>query len=436
VGAPWDTGVSPQTREGSGEEFRAARFIANELAAAFVKDLQREGQAEEHQVSSIKVVMALVACAAGILPAQTISPPTPTGPYSVGRIRWDWVDESRADTVEPSGGKREIVVWVWYPATPKPGAVPAEWLPGKWGELYASELWRLQPDDVKPLEPGAALPLHAHAYPDAPAAAGGQRFPVLVFSPGFGVLPTTYTALIEDIVSHGYIVAGIVPTYFVPVTMFDDGRVVSGRSLGPMVSLSMLVADIGFTLNQLARLDSDATSSLHGRFDLERIGLLGHSRGGATSFQAAKEDPRVKAVVDLDGTLIGNVAQEGLGKPLALILSGDFLKQQRELEAAAKDDPRRRVLDAYDLVFRSGSPGYRVILPSTTHMSFSDVGWLPFLSDSYKAMLGAMDCTRALRVAEDYIEAFFDQHLKGKPSELMMAPSTDYPEARFEANGQ
>lgn len=69
-------------------------------------------------------------------------------------------------------------------------------------------------------------------------------------------------------------------------------------------------------------------------------------------------------------------------------------------------------------------------------MSFSDVGWLPFMSDSYRATLGAIDPGRALRVAEDYIEAFFDRHLKGKVSPLMKAPSAGYPEARFETNSQ
>jgi dienelactone hydrolase len=351
-------------------------------------------------------------------------------------MRFDWVDESRDDTVAQSGGKREVVVWIWYPAKPGNGAVPAEWLPGKWGALYVAELRRLQPNDLPPPTAGSAPPPSVHAYQDAPMIGGQQRFPVLVFSPGFGVLPTTYTALIEDIVSHGYIVAGIVPTYFVPVTVFSDGRTVSGRSLGPLVSLSTLVGDIVFTINQLTKMDGDRTSVLNARLDLARIGLFGHSRGGATSLQAAKEDQRVKAVVDLDGTLIGSVAQQGLAKPLALILSGDFLAQQREVEAAPKDDPRRRVLDAYDLVFRSGSPGYRVILPSTTHMSFSDLSWLPFISDSYKAKLGAMDRARALRVSEDYIEAFFDQHLKEEPSPLMKASSIRPPEATFEKNSQ
>ena len=250
------------------------------------------------------------------------------------------------------------------------------------------------------------------------------------------MLPTTYSALIEDVVSHGYIVAGIVPTYFVPVAMFDDGRVVKGRSLGPMVSLSTLVGDIEFTLNQLAKMDADPASILRGRLDLERTGVFGHSRGGATSLQAAKEDARVKAAVDIDGSLLGSVAQQGVAKPVALIMSGEFLAQQRELEGAPQDDPRRRVLGAYDVVVGSGSPGYRVILPATTHMSFSDTGWLPFMADSYKATLGAIDPERALRVAEDYIEAFFDQSLKGKATALMQAPSTEYPEARFETSGQ
>ena len=60
--------------------------------------------------------------------------PVPTGPYEVGRTEFDWVDKSRPDPDSPSG-HREIVVWLWYPASPKNGAEPAELMPGKWGEL-------------------------------------------------------------------------------------------------------------------------------------------------------------------------------------------------------------------------------------------------------------------------------------------------------------
>jgi dienelactone hydrolase len=380
-------------------------------------------------------IAALCTCAVPGLVAQTVALPTPTGPYAVGRTRFDWVDPSRPDIVDTgSSSKREIVVWVWYPAAPTGKNVAVDWLPGKWGDLYASELRRVQPDEVQPATPAGMQPVLAHAYQDAPVTAGREKYPVLVFSPGFGVLPTTYTALIEDIVSHGYVVAGIVPTYFVPVTMFDDGRTAAGRSLGPVVSLSTLVGDVGFTIDRLTVINAEPTSPLRGRLDLERVAAFGHSRGGATSLQAAKQDPRITAAVDIDGTLLGSVAQLGIAKPVAIILSGEFLGQQRALESAPPDDPRRRVLDAYDLVFRSASPGYKLILPATTHMSFSDMGWLSFMSDSYKAQLGSIDRARALRVTEDYLEAFFDQHLKGMPSPLLAAPSPHYPEVRFETH--
>jgi predicted dienelactone hydrolase len=386
----------------------------------------------KRRIFGLLCLVALCAYPAMDARAQTITLPTPTGPYSIGRVRYDWVDQSRADTIDAAaGGKREIVVWVWYPATPKADTAHAEWLPGPWEELYASALQRMQPDDVKLQSQGVDHAVSVHAYRDAPVAAGHDRYPVLVFSPGFGVLPTTYTALIEDIVSHGYIVAGIVPTYFVPVAMFDDGRVVPGRSIGPIVAQTTLVGDVAFTLDELQKVDTAAASPLHDRLDLTRVGVFGHSRGGATSFQVAKENARVKVAVDIDGTLVGSVAQQGVAKPLALILSGEFLAQQQMLESAPPDDPRRRVLEAYDVVLRSASPGYRVILPATTHMAFSDMPWLPMMSASYKQTLSSIDPTRALRVAADYLEAFFDQHLKGKPSSLLERPSDQYPEARL-----
>jgi dienelactone hydrolase len=44
-----------------------------------------------------------------------------------------------------------------------------------------------------------------------------------------------------------------------------------------------------------------------GRPDLTRIGMLGWSFGGATSLQMSRDDPRVKAAVNYDGDLFGDV---------------------------------------------------------------------------------------------------------------------------------
>src|SRR5713101_10037305 len=46
-----------------------------------------------------------------------ITLPTPTGPFAVGRALYDWVDDETLDALAPvPGTKRELLVWIWYPA--------------------------------------------------------------------------------------------------------------------------------------------------------------------------------------------------------------------------------------------------------------------------------------------------------------------------------
>ena len=57
--------------------------------------------------------------------ASETSLPQPTGPFAVGRTVDDWVDEATVDLLAPvAGTKRELLVWVWYPATP--GLAPVD----------------------------------------------------------------------------------------------------------------------------------------------------------------------------------------------------------------------------------------------------------------------------------------------------------------------
>src|SRR5207247_9787550 len=43
----------------------------------------------------------------------TLSPPT--GPYAVGRMEFDWIDQSRPDPFVSGKQNRELDVFVWYP---------------------------------------------------------------------------------------------------------------------------------------------------------------------------------------------------------------------------------------------------------------------------------------------------------------------------------
>ncbi len=127
--------------------------------------------------------------------------PAPTGPYAIGRKEFDWVDKSRPDHDSPSG-QREIAVWLWYPASPKNSAEAAEWMPGRWGELllpYYLSKRRSSGTTLSEVEAGLKKypisTIRTRAYPDAPILHGKKRFPVLLFEPGFGMLPFFYTTM-------------------------------------------------------------------------------------------------------------------------------------------------------------------------------------------------------------------------------------------------
>jgi pimeloyl-ACP methyl ester carboxylesterase len=366
---------------------------------------------------------------AGPARATTQSPlPAPTGPYQVGRAEFDWVDTSRPDPDSP-GGHREIVVWLWYPASPKNKADAAEWMPGKWGELLLPDYLSKRRSAAAPLSEYEAglkkYPIHTirgHACPDAPFLHGKKgKFPVLLFEPGFGMPPFFYTTLIEDLASHGYIVTGIIPTYYTHYNVFADGRVShTFKSAGANASLPVWTGDLVFTLNQLEKLNADAEGRFHERLDFTRVGAFGHSFGGAASVQAAKDDARIRAALDLDGTLAGGVVESGLAKPFLMF-----------------DHPHPGETNYHRdaVVFRDAKPGYRLILAGSTHSFSADFGFLPFIpASAKKAGLGTIDPARALTITEAYVGAFFGKYLEGRDSPLLSGPSREYPEITFETN--
>jgi len=369
---------------------------------------------------------------------QSQSPlPAPTGPYAVGRTLFNWIDESRVDLLNPKG-YREIPVWVWYPASPASDAQKAEWLPGTWGEIFAAFI---APRPV----PGQPTPekypinnLRSHSYSDAPVADAQRQYPVIIFAPGYGSGPTEYASLIEDLVSHGYIVAGIVPTYFSSYTVFLDGRVVgqhqAARDVPGSPSASwdhpvsdpvyrLWTGDMRFTLNQLEKLNADAKSPLKGRLDFDRVGVFGHSIGATATAQVAKDDTRVRAAILLDGTLMGDVVRNPIiPKPLLLMSASSFKGKERQPGLKGRNDVMNTLL-------HNAKPSYVVTIAGTTHSFPADTGLMPFAKD----WLGqSANPSRAMTITRAYVKAFFDQHLLGKDSSLLNRQAPEYPEVTFE----
>jgi predicted dienelactone hydrolase len=151
-----------------------------------------------------------------------------------------------------------------------------------------------------------------NSFVQAPFARTLRRAPVLIFSPGGGMISELYTSQLEDLASHGYVVAAITHSYDGFVTVFPDGSHVAydGRrrpqtpSVEGKANLNQLewhADDIRAVLDEFSHVPSSLPFA--GRLDLARVGAFGHSFGGIVAARACQRDPRIKACLNQDGAI-------------------------------------------------------------------------------------------------------------------------------------
>jgi len=358
--------------------------------------------------------------------------PKPSGAYPVGTRIFDLTDESRAEThAGAAGGRRRLVVQLWYPSATARGRRERY---RRWKEttLLSSYQAVLRTDSIQ----------------DAPVAEG--RFPVVVFNHAWGGFRNRCTYSIQDLASHGFVVAAISHTHNTAAVVFDDGRVVRydqfdiGFDCPHYIPLEERLAladeelrvqtgDCRFVLDTLERFDGTAGHPLAGRLDASRVGCYGYSYGGAVAAEWAREDDRVLGALELDGVLHGVAAREGLNKPLMVI---DSVTVQAPEEIPAGLDPlaestmRMMQLSAEAkraTLRRFG--GYAVYLGGMHHGSFSDRSFMsPWRRLSGGSRIPARRCAEILN---GYVLAFFQQTLLQKPSPLLTAEARVFPEAEL-----
>ncbi|MBF4998094.1 hypothetical protein IRT45_13125 [Nocardia sp. BSTN01] len=262
--------------------------------------------------------------------------PEPTGPDAIGVTDLHLVDASREDPYIP-GRARELMISIWYPATDVAGVPVRPWLAPDLARMYIQSLayYGIPSAASSTLAPG-------HGHVDAPADVSGGGRPMLLFSPGMGMPGELSSAQVEDLASHGFVVVTLGHTYETFATRFPDGRVEKSvlppapdrdkSAVQAAAAVPIRLADTRFVLDRLADMaagsDPDADrhplpQGLARILDVSKVGMFGHSLGGATTAQAMHDDRRIAAGANLDGTLSGSAVTDGLDRPFLLVGAGD-----------------------------------------------------------------------------------------------------------------
>lgn len=407
---------------------------------------------------AVKVIAALVILSlavTGILLAvlwhehkTEVVLPMPTGPYAVGRTTFTWsynkssnnksLDNNAREESDSSVAAREVVVWIWYPAAQAGTAKTVDYLPPEWRSALARYSGIIMSDfftrDLSLVK--------VHSLADREVSADQPSYPVVIMRAGGGALSANYTALAEDLVSHGYVVAGIDAPYRTSVVVLPQGRIIvrppqnDPDNLTPVQAntlinrlLPMWVDDIGFVVSQLERLNAeDPFGRFTGRLDMKHLGMFGHSFGGAQGLEFCHDDPRCQAGIDLDGEPFGSVVRDGLKQPFMILLSD----HSHDAADAAHKEILANLRSIYD---RLPDGGYFITVRGANHFSFSDQMLIKcplFIPLMRIAGLGRLDGRRGLAITAEYVHTFFDIYLKGKPRNVITELSTRYPEVSVE----
>ncbi len=299
---------------------------------------------------------------------------------------------------------------------------------------------------------GSFREVPVHFYYPADAANGGH-FPLVMFSHGaFGYYESN-TSTYMDLASNGYVVAALDHPHHAFFTqdtagktvLVDPGFLRTATALNSSNSyddpekcypiyrewMDLRTADMNCALDVLKsasesgklndalflpKNNADVILSVLKMIDMTKIGLMGHSMGGATSVQAGRERDDISAVIDLDGTMLGEflgvengdyiVNAEPYTVPLLEFANWEQYNDRREYPSLGYVYPN-------EVLLSHGGECYYVTIRDTLHMDFID---LPLLSPTLGNMFGSGErsCEETMTIVNGLVRDFFNAYLKGE----------------------
>lgn len=361
---------------------------------------KKEEKAKHPAMIILSALLSVVLILGSMIPSFLISDYdglSVSGEYEIAEANAILVDKSRTEEFETDGSNREVPVYFYYPAN----------------------------------------------------AAEGEKFPLVIFSHGsFGYYQSNHSTYAE-LASNGYVVVSTEHPHHSLFTTDTNGNtiIVDSAFMNDVMSINaedvseetayerssewfrLRAEDINFAIDSIksaagenalpeywySQQSADIITALS-MTDTEKIGVMGHSLGGAASVSVGRTRNDISAVIDLDGTMLSEVTGVENGKDIVNdepytipLLSFDNEEHHfSSIEAREKDMPY-----ANNIVHDNAVCGYRTYIVGTGHMNFTD---LPMFAPPLAKMLGtgSVDPEECMMTVNRITLEFFDSFLKGK----------------------
>ncbi|MGN0678166.1 MAG: alpha/beta hydrolase family protein [Oscillospiraceae bacterium] len=363
---------------------------------------KKEGKKKHPAKMVLSALMSILLISGSLIPSFVFPPydglPV-SGEYDVAKANAILVDESRVEEFESDGSKREVPVYFFYPSN----------------------------------------------------AEKNEKLPLVVFSHGaFGYYESNFSTY-SELASNGYVVISVEHPYHSIFTHDTSGKMIiaDGSFLNGAMGinaegateqmifelssewLKLRCDDLNFVIDSVKSAAGDSTLPEYwnanereneniitalSMTDTDKIGVMGHSLGGAAAAALGRTRSDISAVVDLDGTMLGEVIGVENERDILIsepyttpILSFDNEEHHFSAEAAREAN----VPYANNSLHENAVCGYRTYIAGSGHMNFTD---LPMFSPVLAKNLGTgtVDASECMVTVNRITREFFDRFLKGE----------------------
>lgn len=257
-----------------------------------------------------------------------------------------------------------------------------------------------------------------------PTISATRPRPIVIFAPGAGTLTSFYSAKIEDLASHGFIVIAAnspeMPRCPTPLAGVPYDEMVEAGMRCQRERADLVADDIRFVIDQTAK-----------QFDITHLAAVGHSLGGFAALRACQEDSRIRACVNEDGGTADGVflryPDASSPKQPVLYVEASVpspTDQQLATNGITRDEWNRRLDRIVNVVHEqqmrsAGRGSYKVSLraPGMMHLSFGDLYLTADTAEARQIALHNLD------ICNTVTRAFLDKTLKGATGTLLDDPS-------------
>jgi dienelactone hydrolase len=268
-----------------------------------------------------------------------------------------------------------------------------------------------------------------------------KPYPFILFGPSLFGPKDQSSLLMRSFASHGYVVAAFDdPALAAPLpgasaedeaARLLDFDVSSEAAYNATIRHGNLRVgrEAAMALTALDRLEACVQDSpaLQGRINFKRIGFVGFSFGGATAAEASFMDPRIAAVVNMDGAQFGRSGVEPVAVPYFVFSSGFDWVVHSDPNSSRRYELKLD-MDAARLIAKQlkHPESYAFLIEGTFHDAFADPSPTPRTLINWLFL----DPYRAQAIVQDYLLGFLDAELKGDRHGLIGPNDPRYPEVR------